>query len=636
MKKHPRVPLPATADIVGREVIIQVNHCRAPNCENYGIPARHQHGKKGPSPDRDMTYTIQKTGESKVPSIRCKACQDNPPIKSNTSIVQEIERLVDANGIQSLEYAASCSNKLCENHGRSIAAHQRAYFKRGRPASGNGQYYECKSCRRRTLVSNPVRLHDNNRRLAADIFSRIANKSPLRGSGRGAQIESMSSYYTILDFIYSRCRAHSGAVDRALIDGRLTLPKDLTVQTDGQDYTLNWVSRLDRRNVVLSAYGTVDADTRFVLGLHANFDARIDPFEINADAVAQGDLDIPEPFRKYAHYWLAGDELHSSRAMGKRFKKLYKHSPVDLISQIKAIYAAAETRKDVEDIELQFRDKTFCQLPPLSSGLQVHAPYTAYAHWMLLHRILTGAGVKRLQANMDQNSMTRAAFLCSYIDEVKRGDADAFFVRYTKLQTVDERERILKEAKKKRKIFRQTLPAYIQKNDKEVIRRMMQARINESQPIGKWDDEWILHPVPTKNEPHKAMTWLTARTDIDKRRKTDLYLNSGLARIDNVFMMTRRLFYSLERPGGTAGGRSTVWHGYAPYNPRMLEKYLTIFRTVNNFVYVGDDGKTPAMRLGFAKHPLTYDDILWPGERIPVRKRRRRKGRAIPALRRVA
>ena len=165
---------------------------------------------------------------------------------------------------------------------------------------------------------------------------------------------------------------------------------------------------------------------------------------------------------------------------------------------------------------------------------------------------------------------------------------------------------------------------------------MMKARINESQPIGKWADEWILHPVPTKNEPHKAMTWLTARDDIAERRKIDLYLNSGLARIDNVFMMTRRLFYSLERPGGTSSSNNSVWHGYAPYNPRMLEKYLTIFRTVNNFLYVGDDGKTPAMRLGFAKHPLTYEDILWPGEQIPVRKRRRRKGRTIAALRRVA
>ena len=64
---------------------------------------------------------------------------------------------------------------------------------------------------------------------------------------------------------------------------------------------------------------------------------------------------------------------------------------------------------------------------------------------------------------------------------------------------------------------------------------------------------------------------------------------------------------------------------------RTRKRYTPEFK-----VFVGADGKTPAMRLGFAKQPLTYDDILWPGQRIPQRKRRRRKGKVIPGLRRVA
>ena len=68
-----------------------------------------------------------------------------------------------------------------------------------------------------------------------------------------------------------------------------------------------------------------------------------------------------------------------------------------------------------------------------------------------------------------------------------------------------------------------------------------------------------------------------------------------------------------------------VWHGNAPYNPAMMEKYLTIFRTVDNYVFVGDDGKTPAMRLGFTKAPLEYEDILWPGQRVPRPKAVRRR-----------
>ena len=34
----------------------------------------------------------------------------------------------------------------------------------------------------------------------------------------------------------------------------------------------------------------------------------------------------------------------------------------------------------------------------------------------------------------------------------------------------------------------------------------------------------------------------------------------------------------------------------------MVQKYLTIFRTVNNFMHIGKDRNTPAMRLGLAKN----------------------------------
>ena len=120
---------------------------------------------------------------------------------------------------------------------------------------------------------------------------------------------------------------------------------------------------------------------------------------------------------------------------------------------------------------------------------------------------------------------------------------------------------------------------------------------------------------------------MTPNEDLDENRKADLHLRSGLARVDNVFQKTRRLFSAFERPVGTSSTHNKVWHGYAPYNPGMMEKYLTVFRTVNNFVWVGEDGKTPAMRLGFANEPLEFEDILWPGKRIPRPKAVRRRGK---------
>ena len=158
---------------------------------------------------------------------------------------------------------------------------------------------------------------------------------------------------------------------------------------------------------------------------------------------------------------------------------------------------------------------------------------------------------------------------------------------------------------------------------------MMKERIAGGQTYGKWDDVWIEHPEPIMNEPHKAMSWLTAKEWIDEDRKADMFLKAGLARIDNLCMKSGRLFSALERPVGTSSGHNTVWHGYAPYNRRMLKTYLTIFRTVNNFVFVSDDGRTPAMRLGLTREPLRYEDILWPGQSDPRPKRESRRGRAV-------
>ena len=434
----------------------------------------------------------------------------------------------------------------------------------------------------------------------------------------------MRDYYQIVDFLHGRCRAYSGSFDRALIDGRLKLPEDMDIQADAQVYQLNWVSRMDRRNVELSTYCSVHSDSHFVLAMNCNYDGRVDPFKINAEAARNGDLALPEAFRQYAQYWLAGDELRAGRAMARRDDRVR----VALLRQIEALYAQAASREDVENIELHVLNTAY-STPFLSRGLQVHMPYTAYAHWLLLHRLLAGAGVKQVQANMDIDSMGRAAFLTAFADEVKRGDAHAFFVKSTKYQTIDERRDILAASRRERAAFVRTLPESVRKDRKEVARRMMKPRIEARQKHGKWDDEWVEHPLPTLNEPHKAMSWLTPDLAVDEDRKADMFLRSGLGRIDNVFLKTRRLFNALERPVGTSSGHNRVWHGYAPYNPAMLEKYVTIFRTVNNFVFVGDDGATPAMRLGFAEQPLHFEDIVWPGQRVPRPKRARRQGKRL-------
>ena len=562
-ERPPRVPYPAVIKLPGAERTIQVNHCRSPHCENYGIPARSEHAKPGPSEGRDPGYTVGSVGRGAARSIRCKACLDNPPMKSNAGIASELRRMVEGCGLLTAEESLGCRNESCEAYGHPIAFRPIAYRKKGKTSYG-AQRWQCKCCGS-TIVVNPrrVRLQDRNRRLAADVFSRIANKSPVRGTARGAKLKSNSGYYTTLDFIHARCRSHTGMIDRALIDGRLHLPADMNIQSDGQSYTLNWISRLDRRNAELTCYATVDAKSGYILGMHANFDGGVDPFKVNAEAARTGEMELPEAHRtNTSQYWLVGDELRAGRALAR----LRKHERRELLAQIQSIYASAETRSDVEDIELHHLDTSY-KTPFLSKGLQVHMPYTAYAHWMLLQRLLSGAGVKRLQVNVDIDSMARAAFLCAFVDEVKRGDAHAFFVRYTKFQTIDQRRAILGEANAARAKFRRTLPSEIRKDRREVARLMMKERIAAAQTYGKWADEWVEHPTPTMSEPHKAVSWLTAKDSVDEDRMVDMFLDAGIGRIDNVFMRTRRLFNAFERPVGTSSSHNAVWHGYQPVQP---------------------------------------------------------------------
>ena len=121
------------------------------------------------------------------------------------------------------------------------------------------------------------------------------------------------------------------------------------------------------------------------------------------------------------------------------------------------------------------------------------------------------------------------------------------------------------------------------------------------------------------NEPEKAVCWLTQRdNNPDSRHVAKMAMRAGLGPVDNVFQLTRRFMNALERPIGTSSGYNTVWHGYAPYNPAMLQQYLDLFRTAHNFCHQGKDGLTPAMHLGLADKPLSYDDVLWPGQVPPV------------------
>ena len=75
-----------------------------------------------------------------------------------------------------------------------------------------------------------------------------------------------------------------------MLRGQVPLPESLHLVSDMQLYQLNWTDRLDKRNPMFSAICTVDRDSRYVFGLHANYDPDADAFAIAQDAARRGDF----------------------------------------------------------------------------------------------------------------------------------------------------------------------------------------------------------------------------------------------------------------------------------------------------------------------------------------------------------
>ena len=618
-----RVPETANARVLGDLFPIQTNHCRTPGCANFGVPARTKRGKTGPSRDRDPHYAIISTSKGQEPALRCKACNGKGAVRSNAAIAEEVQRIADY--ARPLEYGFACKTEGCPNEGLSIGEHRQLYMRYGYYKTRENPIYRCKACLRNVAVSRKApRIHARNQSLAADVFSRVANKSPVRRTVEGAGLRSHADYYTILDFIHRRCRDLNGSVTRSFLTGERRLPAEMGIAVDSQSLMVNWPSKAQRRTVEMTSCCSVDAASRFILELDVNHDPRFDPFDVNYESAERGDMTRKEAFRKYARFWLTGDEMRSGRT-GQR--RMGRAAAEQAVGDIQDAFRAANAYDDVAGMEIvpgqgPLRDTM------LRSGMLVKTGYRTLGHMFVLREILKGAGVERLQFSMDQHLSTIASFMCAFRGQIAEGRAHGLLVRYDKNCPIDERDRLYEEAMRQMRAFARA--RNLEGMDREELGfEMIRTALDAG---GLPEHGWLRHPVPTKQEPGKEVRWITENPDTELDDKARLYLGASLGRVDNVFELTRRFLSALERPFYTpSGGWNQVWYGYAPYNPDMVRKYLDIFRAVNNFIHTGKDERTPAMRLGFADRPFAYADLLWPGEKIPRPKRTRRKGRGLKA-----
>jgi len=123
---------------------------------------------------------------------------------------------------------------------------------------------------------------------------------------------------------------------------------------------------------------------------------------------------------------------------------------------------------------------------------------------------------------------------------------------------------------------------------------------------------WLEYPFATKSEPEKIISALTDISMLTKEHQARLYMNASLHGIDRFFMQARRRVHYFERSFLSGTNARRTWYGYSAYNPAMYIKLAEIFRIFYNYIHVGEkDNKTPAMRLGLAKGPVSYEKIIY-------------------------
>ncbi|MDE2609792.1 MAG: hypothetical protein KGL61_09455 [Burkholderiales bacterium] len=565
---------------------IQINFCKNPACENFGKPEEGdiaKWSKKG-----QARYKVSSAGKA-YPHLTCRACGSSFPIKSNLGIHEELQRMAASAEAHSSE--PCCPNEDCDHHGLGVSVGKPFYSSFGSTKAGSPRW-KCMACSKTFSTPKASTLRQRESHKNKRIFEMLVNKVPLRRICELAKIGPKALYGKI-DFFHRQCEKFLAAREAKLPDLSI---RRLYLGVDRQDYAVNWTRREDRRNTVLSAVATVDNETGYCFGLELNFDPSLDPEEIEKSAYAARDYAVFPPFRKHARVWLEQDYAAAMK------KSPTPAAAASLRERVAKAYAAAEARQDPEASDDPTKDE---KLP--SQGMQIHSEYTLYAHFLRIKQATAGA--EKVRFFLDQDSGMRAACLAAFADDIKaKRRVDAFFVKIAKEMTVDQKRRLKRKAEEALSLFMEEHPGA---SKSDAILAMLKERLAAMSPIGAWNDRWVDHPFPDMSEPAKAVSHLTDLGDYDLDHLAWLYNKASLHAVDTMFMQIRRRITMLERGIHSQGNAGRVWTGYAVYNPKQIAKMLVIFRAVRNFVLDGDDDMTPAMRLGLARGPVRYEDILY-------------------------
>jgi hypothetical protein len=358
--------------------------------------------------------------------------------------------------------------------------------------------------------------------------------------------------------------------------------------------------------------------------MHLNIDPEVVRGNIEVEAETCGDFEAKPPFRKFARYWLAPD---FAEALSKS-KSIKSKRKLGLSESIEESYAETELREDIESFEEMTSE---VKLPKL--GMQIHGEYTMYGHFMFLRHLL--AKTKKIRIYIEKESGIRAACLAAFVDDILDKRVDAFYVKINKEMTISQKNVAMARGRYTLDEFRNGDSSYKDLSDQSLRALLLEENISKDQFFfsGSFKDKWFLFPAPPKNEPEKAVSWLTdtGGRSYSNFHLAKLMLRASLFGIDRFFMQVRRRISLLERPIDSSSSTGRRWFGYSPYNPASIVKILEIFRVYHNYSHETSNVRprklllgevkrkpgqiiktysTPAMRLGLVKQKYEVEEIL--------------------------
>jgi len=605
---------------------VQLNFCKNPECNNFGVPAKNSKKKPDGTLKRGLgnEYKLSPINGKSEYMLTCKLCGQATQLINNRAFTNEQIRINnigkqkepccpntgnpnDAYGLR-YELVTVVDNygrrtervlkPACENVTKGVFSNTELYKldgktrksttwahvdkkpgKRGKPSKdvrfeekAAAQRVKCKSCNTRFSIKIDPQQRHYIREQNEPIFLSLVNKGIINRVIEQFQINPKTLYDKI-NFFYEQCVAfdlyHSGKLGEAL-EG-----KQLNLSTDRQHYLSNWGDTNMPMPTRIVNTSTADNETGYVFAATVNFDFDSDAEYIKREHKDKKEVEKASYYRRYSQYILDNDELQRGNGQNQ------------------------------EDIPLQTPAK----------GLLVHQTYSMLAHFSQLKNLLTPC--EHINLFADNDAGFRLSIGAIFNDWVTNNKLSAFQViteRNGGNKLLDQQSG--EQLKRRFDLLKEENP---DSSPTEIMRFLWQEQINSRITMPGTRSEWIVSP--NSRSRFDALLPLTPISDEYLEALINSMESASLNAVDNWFQILRRHINMLERPV-TSGTNSKRWNAYAGYNPEWMTKLLEIKRVYFNYCMsnkksiTGESNEetniatTAAIRIGMANRTYSAKDIL--------------------------